>query len=88
MELIKLRQKSQITIPNKVREKLGLSPGDYLDIKVKDNKITLIPKIKSSKESVLSSEGKRRIKESLEDLKKGNVTIYKNIDDMINNLSS
>lgn len=41
--LAELRQKSQITIPKEIVEKLGLSEGDKLDIREKDGTIYLLP---------------------------------------------
>ena len=41
--LAELRQKSQITIPNELIVKLGLSEGDKLDIFEKDGTICMMP---------------------------------------------
>ena len=38
-ELIRLRKKSQITLPQTVREQLGIYEGDLLEYNVKDNEI-------------------------------------------------
>lgn len=87
MNLIKLRQKSQITIPKDVIKKLGLSPGDYLGVDADENKIVLMPKVRFSRESELSKNGESIISESLEQLKNKEFTVHKDIDDLINNLS-
>jgi len=39
-----LTSKGQLTLPKKVREALGLKPGDELLVKVEDDRITLIPR--------------------------------------------
>lgn len=41
--LAELRQKSQITIPKDIVEKLGLAEGDKLDIFEKDGTICIMP---------------------------------------------
>ena len=41
--LAELRQKSQITIPKEIVEKLGLTEGDKLDIFEKDGTICIMP---------------------------------------------
>ena len=45
MPLVQVREKAQITLPNKVRKALGIKQGDYLEAEVEGNKIVLIPKI-------------------------------------------
>lgn len=40
-ELIQVRKKSQVTIPQSVRQELGIKEGDYLDIRVRNGEIVL-----------------------------------------------
>ena len=40
---IKVLQKGKITIPVRIREKLGISEGDYLRLEIVGNKIVLFP---------------------------------------------
>jgi len=39
----KVLQKGKITIPAKIREKLGINEGDYLKLEIVGNKIVLLP---------------------------------------------
>jgi len=39
----KVLQKGKITIPAKIRERLGISEGDYLKLVIVGNKIVLLP---------------------------------------------
>ena len=39
-----LTSKGQLTLPKKVREALGLKPGDELLVEIEDDRITLIPR--------------------------------------------
>ena len=43
MEILRLKRHFQITIPLSLREKLGLSIGDYLEADVEDGKIVIRP---------------------------------------------
>jgi antitoxin MazE len=43
MPLIKVKKHSQITIPNKIRRKLNIAEGDYLEIEEHDNGLVLKP---------------------------------------------
>ena len=40
---VKLTSKGQLTIPKKIRDKLGLKAGDFLEAQVKEGKIVLKP---------------------------------------------
>ena len=40
-ELVQLRKKSQITLPQSIRQELGIEEGDVFDIKVRDGEIVL-----------------------------------------------
>jgi antitoxin MazE len=44
MPAVKIGPKHQITIPKEVFSSLNLEVGDFLDTRVKDNAIVLIPK--------------------------------------------
>jgi len=82
MPLVQVREKAQITIPSKIRKALGIKQGDYLEAEVEDNKIVLIPKILLDKpEAVtLSKKGEEMLKEALENVKKGKVKEFKNVE--------
>lgn len=88
MSLVQVRGKAQITLPSKIRKALGIKEGDYLEAEVEDNKIVLIPKILLDKaEAVtLSKEGEEMLKEALEDVKKGKVKEFKNVEELIDDL--
>ncbi|MBI4282884.1 MAG: AbrB/MazE/SpoVT family DNA-binding domain-containing protein [Chloroflexi bacterium] len=40
-ELIQVRRKAQITLPQSVRKALNIEEGDFLDVKVQDGEIVL-----------------------------------------------
>lgn len=43
MPLTRISPKRQITIPASIFKSLELNPGDYLEAKTEDNKISLVP---------------------------------------------
>jgi len=88
MPLVQVREKAQITIPSKIRKSIGVKEGDYLEVEVEDNKIVLIPKILIDKTSpvTLSKKGEEMLKEALEDVKKGRVKKFKNVEELIDDL--
>jgi AbrB family looped-hinge helix DNA binding protein len=40
-ELVQLRKKAQLTLPQSVRDKLGIEEGDYMDVQVRNGEIVL-----------------------------------------------
>jgi len=40
-ELIQVRKKAQITLPQSVRQRLNIEEGDFLDVRVEDGEIVL-----------------------------------------------
>jgi AbrB family looped-hinge helix DNA binding protein len=43
MPLIKIKEKGQLTLPAKIRERHGLDVGDYVEVKEEGNRIILVP---------------------------------------------
>jgi len=42
-EQIKVLQKGKITVPAKLRQKYGISEGDYITLEIVDGKLVLLP---------------------------------------------
>jgi len=40
-DLVQVRKKAQVTLPQSVREELGIEEGDFLDIQVRSGEIVL-----------------------------------------------
>jgi AbrB family looped-hinge helix DNA binding protein len=50
----KVSTKGQVVLPSRIRNKLGLRPGDLLDARVEGGRIVLTPrKIRSKKASII-----------------------------------
>lgn len=43
-EQVKVLQKGKITIPAEIRQKLGIEEGDYVELRIVDNKVVILPK--------------------------------------------
>ena len=61
MDIVTVKNKFQIVIPQHVRDQVHIEVGDFLEAAVEDGKITFTPK------SLID----RRLAEGLEDVKKG-----------------
>jgi AbrB family looped-hinge helix DNA binding protein len=63
MPAVKVGVSRQVVIPKKLYAELGLSPGDYLEVELQEDKLVLTPKMLIEK----------RLAEGLEDIKRGRV---------------
>ncbi|MDQ1274155.1 MAG: hypothetical protein QG591_2785, partial [Planctomycetota bacterium] len=74
MPIVKVVRNGQITLPKEFRDALGIDEGQILEAEIKDSRIILKPLAFVERGSVLSSKGKQKVKEALEDIKKGAVS--------------
>jgi AbrB family looped-hinge helix DNA binding protein len=74
-EQIQLRKKAQLTLPQSVREKLGIEEGDFLDVQVRNGEIVLKVKKLIDKEQAWfwSERWQRGENEAEEDIRSGRV---------------
>ena len=84
--LAELRQKSQITIPKELVDKLGLSEGDKLEIFEKDGIINIMPVVVYPKGYI------DKLLKDVEDIKRkvaiGEQPVFDSIDELISDLES
>ena len=89
MPAIKIGPKHQITIPREVFDSLHLEVGDFLDTRIKDNAIVLIPKklVPKDQEWFWTKEWQQKEKEADEAIAKGEVSgPFKKTDALIRHL--
>jgi AbrB family looped-hinge helix DNA binding protein len=74
-ELIQVRKKAQLTIPQSVRQKLGIEEGDFLDVRVRSGEIVLKVKKLIDKEQAWfwTNRWQQGEKEAEEDIRAGHV---------------
>ena len=68
MPAVKIGASRQVVIPKKIHDEIGLGPGDYLEVELRDGKVILTPK------TLVDKAIEARLKESLEDVKAGRVS--------------
>jgi len=61
--VVKIGISRQVVIPKKIHDRLGLEPGDYLEVKLRGDKVILTPRALVEK----------RLAEALEDVKNGRI---------------
>jgi AbrB family looped-hinge helix DNA binding protein len=73
MEVVAIKSKGQVIIPQNIRERMDLNVGDLLEARIEGGKITFTPK--------------SAIEEGLEDIKKGRVYgPFDTVDEMLSSL--
>lgn len=88
--LRKLGKNYQVALPKEVVNTLHLHIDDYLDIKVKDNKIIVEPQLVIPKDQAYfyTSEWQKEEAEAHQDIKNGQVTKTKNLKELFKELDS
>ncbi len=86
--VIKLRERSQITLPVAIVKKLNIKTGDNLEVKLEDNRIVVTPVlvIDRSQAWFWSKEWQDMEREAEEDMKAGRLGHAKDVDDLIKQL--
>jgi AbrB family looped-hinge helix DNA binding protein len=70
MPLVKIKEKGQVTLPAKIRERRGLHAGDYMEIQEDGDRIVLIPQEVAPRHPEID----KAIAEGLADIRAGRVT--------------
>ena len=86
--VIKLRERSQITLPAEIVKKLNIKTGDNLEVKLEDDRIIVTPVlvIDRSQAWFWSKEWQDMEREVEEDIKAGRLGHAKDVDDLIKQL--
>jgi antitoxin MazE len=86
--VIKLRERSQITLPVEIVKKLNIKTGDSLEVKLEDDRIVVTPVlvIDRSQAWFWSKEWQDMEREVEEDIKAGRLGHAKDVDDLIKQL--
>lgn len=74
-DLVQVRKKAQVTLPQSVREKLGIEEGDFLDFQVRENEVVFKVKKLVDKDQAWfwTKRWQEGEKEADEDIKAGRV---------------
>ena len=76
MPLVKVGSKHQVVIPKDVRTKLGVHPGDYVEIALGENQAIIKPKkvVDSYTDERIGAKTKAAIQQGLRDVADGRVS--------------
>ena len=91
MPRVKLGTRRQITIPKETIKRLGLTPGEELELVESEELIVLVPRkrIPKDQEWYYTDEWQRMMREAFEDLKAGRMAgPFESAEDLIKELRS
>lgn len=67
MPIVKIGASRQVVIPKKIHDRLGLTPGDYLEVELHGGRVVLTPK------TFVDKQIEDRLIEALDDVTNGRV---------------
>jgi len=88
--LTKIRERSQITLPNDIVKKLNLRTGDNLEITLEEDRIIIKPVlvIDRSQSWFWTEEWQKKERDVEEEIKQGKINKAKDVEDLIKKLES
>ncbi|MBU7007988.1 AbrB/MazE/SpoVT family DNA-binding domain-containing protein [Phosphitispora fastidiosa] len=87
---VSVQKRNLISIPREIRERLKISEGDVLDVKIEGNKIVMEPyKLIPSSQAYFWTEATQKdMLEAKEDVKAGRVRKFENADEFVKGLDN
>jgi antitoxin MazE len=78
---VKVREKYQVTIPEDVRNKIPLKVGERVEVAARGEEIVIRPIVEIPREQAWfwSQEWQQQIAQSMKDIEKGKVRVFKSV---------
>lgn len=88
--LVKVTRSGQITIPAAIRQALNLQEGDYVEVRLADDRIILTPKqvVDKSQAYFWTEEWQAAEREADEDIRAGRVEVFESVDELLADLEA
>ena len=89
-QLIKVTRGGQVTIPATLRRAAGIEIGDYLEVRLDEDRLVLLPKqvIDKSQAYFWTEAWQEGEREAEEDLRAGRVERFETLEDLITDLDA
>ena len=90
MARVKLSARRQITIPAETMERLGLKPGEELELMESEQAIVLVPRKHIPKDQAWfwTDAWQQKMRAAEADVKTGRVRAFENVEDLIKDLNA
>jgi antitoxin MazE len=78
---VKVREKFQVTIPEDVRDRIPLKVGERVEVVAREGEIVIRPMVEVPRGQAWfwSKEWQAQVAQSLKDIEKGKVKVFKNV---------
>ncbi len=78
---VKVREKYQVTIPEEVRGKIPLKVGERVEVTARGSEIVIRPIVEIPRDQAWfwSKQWQDQVSQSLKDLKKGKIKVFKSV---------
>ena len=78
---VKVREKFQVTIPEDVRDRIPLKVGERVEVVAREGEIIIRPMVEVPRGQAWfwSKEWQEQVAQSLKDIEKGKVKVFKNV---------
>jgi AbrB family looped-hinge helix DNA binding protein len=78
---VKVREKYQVTIPEDVRNKIPLKVGERVEVNAREGEIVIRPVVEIPRDQTWfwSQEWQEQITQSMKDIEKGKVRVFKSV---------
>jgi len=88
--LVKVTRGGQITIPAAIRQSLNIQEGDYVEVRLADDRVVLTPKqvVDKSQAYFWSEEWQAAEREAEEDIRAGRVQVFEDVEELLADLES
>ena len=88
--LVKVTRSGQITIPAAIRQSLNIQEGDYVEVRLADDRVVLTLKqvVDKSQAYFWSEEWQAAEREAEEDIRAGRVQVFDGVEELLADLES
>jgi len=78
---VKVREKYQVTIPEDVRNKIPLRVGERVEVNAREGEIVIRPVVEIPRNQIWfwSQEWQEQVSQSMKDIEKGKVRVFKSV---------
>jgi antitoxin MazE len=89
-QLVKVTRGGQVTIPAEMRRQAGIEIGDYVEMRMVDGRLVLVPKQLIDKDQTWfwTEEWQAAEREAEDDLRAGRVKAFETLDELIADLDT
>ena len=78
---VTLKDKTPLTVPDKVRRRAGFKPGDQVEFRVSRGMVTILTKDFQAADDTLTAEEAKKLRHALKQIREGKTTPWPRVKD-------